>query len=128
MRPFERGAQRHVTEHHPARGARRGAVAFGPLVQDTGLDVEHLVGPALGHGGHSGVNRLGLQHEQLALGRALLGGVQREAGRAPLHHRHRPRRVGVRPVGVADEAGVQRLDPGQTAGAEVSGVLGGRSR
>jgi hypothetical protein len=56
------------------------------------------------------VNRLGLEHEQLALGGALLGGVELEPGRAALDDGDRPGGMRVRPVGVLDEPGVQGLD------------------
>jgi len=78
VRTLERAKERHVAEHHPPGGARGTRVALVPLVHDGRLDVEDLVRPALWHRGHAGVDGLGLEHEQLALVGALLGGVELE--------------------------------------------------
>jgi hypothetical protein len=109
---LERVAERDVAENHPTGGARRAAVAFVPFVHQSRLDVQDLVRPALGDGGHPGVDGLGLEHKQLALSGALLRGVQGEARCSALDDRHRPGRVRVRAVCVPHEPGVQRLDPG----------------
>ena len=121
--PFEGAAQRAVAEHDPASGARAGAVAPGPVVEQPRLDVQDLVCPPLRDRRHPGVDGLGLEHEQLALARALMGGIELEPGRAALDDRHRPRRVRVGPVGVAHEPGVERLDPVYALRVEVGGVL-----
>ena len=124
--PLERAAQRAVAEHDPASGAGRGAVALGPVVQQPRLDVQHLVRPPLRDRRHPGVDGLGLEHEQLALAGALVGGIQIEPGGSALDDRHRPGRVRVGPVGVLDEPGVERLDAVDALRSEVGGVLGRR--
>jgi hypothetical protein len=120
---FEGAAQRSVAEHHPARGAGRGAVALGPVVHQSRLDVEHLVRPPLRDRRHPGVDGLGLEHEQLALAGTLLGGVEVEPSRPALDHRHGPSRVRMGAVGVPDEPGVQRLDAIEPLRVEIGGVL-----
>ncbi len=116
VRVEHRAAERPVLEHDPPGRARGGDVSLVPHRQQLGLEVEHLVRPALGHRGHAGVHGLGLEHEALAVVGPLLAGVDLERRRAALHHRDRPRRVAVRPVGVALEVRVQRLDAGQAGG------------
>ena len=120
----QRTAKRDVAKDDPARGARRGSVVLGPVVQNRWIDVEHLVCPSLRDRRHPGVHRLGLEDEQLALVGAPLRGVEGEARGTALDHGDRPRRVRMGPVGVIDEARVQRLDPREIAWAEVVGVLG----
>ena len=126
MGTLERAAQRAVAEHDPTCGARGAAVPFGPRVDELRLDVQDLVRPTLRDRRHPGVDGIGLEHEQLALRRTLLGRVQVEPRRTPLDHRHRPRRVRMGPVRVLHEPGVERLDPVEPLGAEICGVLSGR--
>ena len=124
VRAQEPRAQRRVLEDDPARGARGHGVVLGIRTEQARVEVEHLVGPALGDRGRAGVHRLGLEHEQLAAAGALVGGVELELGRAALDDRDGPRRVGMRPVGVRDEARVERLDAGQRGRAKVARALG----
>ena len=123
MGTLERAAQRAVAEHDPASGARAGAVALGPVVQQPRLDVQDLVGPPLRDRRHPGVDGLGLEHEQLALAGALMGGVELEPRRSALDDRHRPGRVRMGPIDVLDEPGVERLDAVYPLRAEIRGVL-----
>ncbi len=68
------------------------------------------------------MDRLGLEHEQLARVGALVGRVDLKLRGAVMHDGHRPRRVRVGQVGVLDEARLERLDGAR--GAEVDRVLG----
>ena len=70
------------------------------------------------------MHRLGLQHEQLSLVSALPRVINLEACGAALDDRNRPGGMGMRPICVVDERGMERLDARESGRTEVGAAIG----